>query len=70
MIKFFANLLDEVMLNIQFLSIRLDFKEEYLPGYLLVEVPQYQLLICYHLLIFIVILEGLKVILNLHVYLI
>ena len=41
MIEFFANLLDEVMLNIQFLSIRLDFKEEYLPGYLLIEVPQY-----------------------------
>lgn len=70
MVEFLADLLDGFMFDIQFIGVCLNFKEEYLPCNLLIEVPQNQLLISYHLPIFVVVLEGLKVILDLHVHLV
>ena len=70
MVEFLADLLDGFMFDIQFIGVCLNFKEEYLPCNLLIKVPQNQLLIRNHLPIFVVILEGFKVILNLHVHLV
>lgn len=70
MVIVFANLLDGIVFDIQHLSICLNLKEEYLPCNLLSIVPQYHLLIRYHLFIFVVVLECPKVILDLHVNLI
>lgn len=67
MVEFSADLLHNIMLNMNLLGFGLDLEEEYLPRHLLLKVSQNQLLISYYLVILIGILEGLKVIFNLQI---